>query len=500
MNDEIATFFQSLDSMQQKDVQIAPKRVFSRTSLTNVTNNKLIPYQRAHTVKLINILLNRFVALDSSDTGVGKTYIAAAVCSELGRKPLIICPKSLMYNWRTVMAYMGVQWYDIVNYETLRSGKTYRNNKLKTRIHASYIEPVKQNNIMDDAYKWNLPDDTIVIFDEVHRCKDSESDNGKLLVSTLQLINSKIPILLLSATISDKISDMKILFCLFKLIPNIRNYQHYLKLLRHKYPEYRQNVNNTNDATKARNNSQAKMIYQEIQEFTARLNIKDLGDSFPQNQVTGQLYTTSKTDDILRAYAKMAKYYKILGTDTGNYYIGKIQKLKQAIEYYKIPIFIEQIESYLEENKSVIVFVNFLKTLRYLSDHFSTKCLIYGSQTPDARQQSIDLFQSNQERLIICQIRAGGTGISLHDLHGDYARIALLSCPDSALTLLQALGRAARAGAKSNVIQRIIFVAGIKYEERVMNNINNKLSNLSLINDHDMNGYTFPIHNMASPE
>lgn len=109
------------------------------------------------------------------------------------------------------------------------------------------------------------------------------------------------------------------------------------------------------------------------------------------------------------------------------------------------------------------------------------------------RQKAIDLFQNNKERIIICQIRAGGVGISLHDLHGGHPRVTLINYPDSASDLLQALGRAPRAGAKTPVLQRIIFVANVDYEKRIMQNINKKLANISTINDGDLNGYKYKV-------
>jgi superfamily II DNA/RNA helicase len=177
--------------------------------------------------------------------------------------------------------------------------------------------------------------------------------------------------------------------------------------------------------------------------------------------------------------------------------LAKIQKLKQEIEFRKVPIFIEQAQLYLDEEKSVIIFVNYLDTLHILAQELDIKCKIYGDQSMEKRQEAIDLFQSNEERIIICQIRAGGVGISLHDLHGGHPRVTLINYPDSASDLLQALGRAPRAGAKTAVLQRIIFVANVDYEKKIMQNINKKLANISAINDGDLEGYKYKINRIT---
>ena len=468
-------------------------------------------------IKLINILLKLNIALDASDTGTGKTYMATATCLELDKIPFIICPKILIHGWKQVLAYFGCDYYDIVNYETIRNGKTYRNNGVKTRKHSEYLRIIDPENALDNPYKWDLPKNAIVIFDEVHRCKDADTDNGVLLASVMQLIDSNIPVLLLSATICEKIADIKLLFYLFRLIPNPRNFTHYMKTLRNRYPQYfinqnqqqnniqqqQNNMHNRNNIAQPvdiyqeqrnRDNRIAKIIYQEIKEFTARIRIQDLGSQFPRNHICGKMFDCEKAQKISQAYEKIIEYHKLLRENNGYYYLTKIQKLRQAIEFYKIPIFIEQARSHLEQHKSVIIFVNYLQTLRLLSDELSIECKIYGDQSVEARQLSIDKFQSNQTNIIICQTQAGGVGISLHDLHGGHPRVVLISCPDSASKLLQALGRAARSNAKTTVLQRILFVANVEYEKKMMEDINRKLSNISLINDYDVNGNVFRIH------
>ena len=194
MPDSTSSFLASItDTNNNADT---PK-VYSKTVLTNETKQKLLSYQEKHVIRMIIILLINYVGIDSSDTGIGKTYVASAICKELGRRPIIVCPKTLIFNWMCVLAFYGVKYYDIVNYETLKNGKTYRNNKYKSRKQSPFLDIVDPDP--DDPhksiYKWTVPKNTIVIFDEAHRCKDPSTDNGKLLASTKQLIQQKIPVL-----------------------------------------------------------------------------------------------------------------------------------------------------------------------------------------------------------------------------------------------------------------------------------------------------------------
>ncbi len=53
--------------------------------------------------KLVAAINHWGAAIDGSDTGVGKTYVACAVARELGMNLLIVCPKSVMESWKRVI-------------------------------------------------------------------------------------------------------------------------------------------------------------------------------------------------------------------------------------------------------------------------------------------------------------------------------------------------------------------------------------------------------------
>ena len=90
-----------------------------------------------------------------------------------------------------------------------------------------------------------------------------------------------------------------------------------------------------------------------------------------------------------------------------------------------------------------------------------------------------------QANIIICNIKAGGIGISLHDTIGNHPRVSLISPTWSSIDLVQALGRIHRAGGKSKSLQRIIYTADT-IEERIADKLKNKLLNINSINNGDL--------------
>ena len=97
----------------------------------------------------------------------------------------------------------------------------------------------------------------------------------------------------------------------------------------------------------------------------------------------------------------------------------------------------------------------------------------------------IDMFQSDQARVCISMIQAGGTGLSLHDVTGEHPRVSLISPTFSAIELRQTLGRVHRAGGKSKSVQKIVFAANT-VEDQVCRAVRRKLNNLDMINDGEL--------------
>ena len=110
---------------------------------------------------------------------------------------------------------------------------------------------------------------------------------------------------------------------------------------------------------------------------------------------------------------------------------------------------------------------------------------IRGGQSAKARQAAIDAFQNDTARIIVCNIAAGGVGVSLHDLNGKHARESFISPNYNAIQIHQSLGRIYRAGAASDAVQKVVFAAGT-IEEVACERVQAKLHNLALLNDGDL--------------
>lgn len=431
----------------------------------------LLEYQIEHVDILSNAITKYHRALDTSDTGTGKTYCAIGLCKKLNLVPFIVCPKAVMENWIQVMKIFNLQMYGIVNYESLLGGNYYENKSLKVKKKIPFLN-IFIDEKMNKVYKWvqsQIPSNIIFIYDEAHRCKNHTSINGKLYIQLTQL---NVKILCISATIIDKDIYTEILINTFRLDKT-------------EYSVRRGYLTRTEIMERLH-----RVLFPE---YGHRMRISDLRTNgfIKNNSILVKPIEMENKNEIKKQYdiikIALTNLKKKRERSSG---LGLIIRALQSIELLKLPTFIRSAEEHLRNNHSIAVFFNYSSTLLQFSEYFNTNCVIMGGQSETERQQNIKHFNSDKSRLIVCNIKAGGVGVSLHDTIGNYPRVSLISPTWSAQDLLQVLGRIYRSNCKTDCIQRILFCSDT-YEEIVSNAIQTKIENIGLINDGDIRSYIF---------
>jgi superfamily II DNA or RNA helicase len=250
-------------------------------------------------------------------------------------------------------------------------------------------------------------------------------------------------------------------------------------------------------SAETKNFTNAKYICEKLYpNYASRISISDLGDKFPSNFISVDSYDDENYQLINEEYNKLKEYYKRLEDKTDEKkkntdLLSNITFSRQRIELYKLGIIVDLTKQYLENKYSIVIFVNFSKSIELLSNILNTKCVVWGNQSLEERERNIRHFQRNKEKIIICNIRAGGQSINLHDEHGKHPRVSLIIPSYSSTQLLQALGRIHRASGKTPAIQKIIFCSGT-IEESINNRLDKKMKHLNEINDNDL---SFMINN-----
>lgn len=422
----------------------------------------LLPYQVPPAGALCASLVKLGSALDASDTGTGKSYVAVAVAREMALQPAIICPKSVIPAWQRVCTHFGITPLFVVNWEMLRSKKF---------PYGHYIEKERR-------YEWKVdPSRVLLVFDEAHKAKGEYTYNARAVIAAKGIFT-----VLLSATIAHSPNEMRALGYLLGL--------HSLE----DFNLWRAARDCYQTETKVGLNWKCIDPVEQMKKLSAdlfpargaRVRIADLPD-FPESQVTAEAYPIDDTNRQNKAYQALLKEVEKLQGKKGAQAQLMVLNLRyrQLAENLKINLLYDMTLDHLENGLSVVVFTNFIDTMRALEIKLKIATTIHGQQTGAERQAAIDAFQADRRRVILVQIQAGGVGVSLHDLHGNHPRVTLIPPTYRAVELKQALGRVQRAGGKTKSIQRLIYAQGT-IEEKVCQSVAGKLAAMSALNDGDL--------------
>ena len=440
----------------------------------------LLPPQREHAVSLLNSLYINGVACDQSETGTGKTYVAAWLAKNLNSPVVIVCPKVVIPSWTKVLSYFGIKAHCLINYEKLMRGNTEHLN----------FKDGKDNGPSD--YVINFPKNSLVILDEVHKCKSATSKNSDFLIK-LKMDGYKS--LLLSATSATNPLEMKA-FGFATTLHNLVSYRQFITssgayagryggfqidLQSQKTVEAMSNIHNT--------------LFN-LYKVSSRMTRKMFDKIFPDNHVMADCFDMgTNTDKINRVYLQMEAEMAALEESSINYsqhHFAIMTKARRMAELLKVPTMVEMIEDWYDEGISPVVFVNFTDTVEAIEKQLAKNrkfdgkiARIVGGQSDKVRQNDIELFQSDVKRIMIANLAAGNAGVSLHDLNGNFARGSIISPSYSAINLLQALGRIHRAEGKTTCIQKVMFAAGT-IEVEACKRVQCKLNNLECLNDGDL--------------
>jgi superfamily II DNA or RNA helicase len=428
----------------------------------DLIKDNLLSYQIEHTYSLVTTLRMYGRAIDASSTGIGKTHIAIAICKILNLRPIIICPKSVVINWFDVTEKFKVKPYGIANYEIMQNCRYFKTKDLK----ASKCRYVKRR---DNSFKWETPDDVLIIFDEAHRTKNRGTINSNLLIS---VSDTSAKILLVSATICDK--PKKFLhagYCL-NLYKSLKDGKKWINKVGKGFDDPMQGVHNVIFPT-----------------YGSRIKVSELKHLFPENKILAECVIMDCSKEIEEQY----KLIEEAVNDTSNKEVNsnalaKIMYLRQKIETLKIPTLIKIAKEYLNAQYAIAIFVNFTFTLLTLMRELNTKCVVYGDQTLEERMFNIKQFNDDISQIIILNIQSGNSGISLHDTKGQFKRVSIISPSWSAINTLQALGRIYRANTKTECLQKIIFCKDT-IEEKICEDLKEKIKHIGYLNDGNYDAY-----------
>ena len=403
--------------------------------------------------------------VDTSSVGTGKTVVAAHLVKALGVKAAVICPKAVIPSWERELEETGIEPLFVLNYENIRRGRPPYMTKRGKKI-----------------MQWHLPEGTIILIDEIHKCKGAFTQNAQLIIS---LVQQGYRVHGMSATAAEDPTEMRALGYMLNLHSLNKNDGD----LKSWYSWMHSNGCAPDQWKHWRLISRKKLetLKEDIYGVTGhKLTVSDFPDSFRNNRVFIENVEFSDKKGIQKIYRDLditpeivTRYIEEGTVGDSEWALVNILRARQLTEAVKVPDLVTMAEDLKEQGNSVVLFVNFRDTVKALCSQLKCKP-VEGGQSIKERQQIIDDFQDDKEHVIVVNISAGGTGLSLHDINGKRPRVSLI-CPSySAKEFAQTLGRIHRNGAKSDALQKIL-IAVDTIEENVIRAVNRKLENLKTL-------------------
>lgn len=465
----------------------------------------LFTIQREHVNIMVKILKGRVSALESSDTGTGKTLMSLCIGLLLDMKIFIVTPSRVVPGWLDVIATNEVNSViGVSSYERLVSSQTYYDPNDYDYNIIDAVEAEENNEVYNpmkrikpkeftylsristkkkDRFIWKRIKNTLFVFDEAQMAKNKNTLNSNLVVSCYEYIKShperNNKLLLVTATPTDKEEHIPYLAYILDLIPEMKKREVTNLLRRVSGPTY------ISAFVKLRS-----IIYDPLRPIGHRITKEQveevLGLQYPVT-VSFQAFEMDKAAEreIEKQNQLIATLLESLRDKESTSALAQIVTARRIIELQKVPTFAKLAREAIKRGRYVIIFVEYHDTssalVRLLSKYDPQ--LITGEVNIDERQVITKDYQRGKFNLLIMHIGVGGVGISLHDIVGGKPRSVFISPTWGGIICAQTLGRADRLCKKSDVEQTIVYARSavegeISMDQRLAEVMTKKLTNI----------------------
>jgi SNF2 family DNA or RNA helicase len=367
------------------------------------------------------ILLNQLGAgaCLADDMGLGKTlqticFLNYRKIKNPTKKHLIICPASLIYNWKMEIEKFAPEMTVSVYHSANRNFEEI--GKLNPDVIITSYGTARVDIELINEIGWNT-----IVLDESHNIKNPQAQVTKAistLMAEMRIILSGTPIMNQTFDLYPQLSF---------ILPSLFGSKEFFA------KEY------ANPIDKDRDKEKIEMLKRITNPFILRRTKEQVAKDLPQK--TESIIWCEMGSEQRKIYTEVKQNIKkSLFLDIQSQGLAKsklsvlagIQKLRQICsspalltdfenktsESIKIEILIDEIKGNLKQNK-VIVFSQFLNALDIIKDKLTDHQIAFYSidgSTPNAkRQEQINQFQDkeNPVRVFLLSLKAGNAGITL---------------------------------------------------------------------------------------
>lgn len=346
----------------------------------------------------------------ADDMGLGKTLQAITLIAKLhenvGKKTLVIMPKSLIYNWESEIHRFSPQ---------LKCGIYYGNFRNLDVLKENDVILTTYGTIRNDIETLRGENFDLIILDESQNIKNVNAQTTKAVM----LLNGKYRLALSGTPIENNLGELYSLFrflnpAMFGTLEEFNNY--------YGNPIQRDNDQEAIEELK-------RKIYPFILRRVKKEVLKDLPEKIEKTLFIEMNNEQRKLYEERRSY-----YYKMIHSQIKEQGIGKTQffilqalnELRQItscpevknslVNSSKREVLINNIKDAVENDHKVLVFTNYITSIENICkdlDDYGIKYLSMTGATKD-RQGLVNKFQKDKKyKVFVMTLKTGGVGLNL---------------------------------------------------------------------------------------
>lgn len=327
-------------------------------------------------------------AMIADQPGLGKTVQAIAYAQMEGLKTLIVCPLSVVINWKKeIQKFTGK---DSCIWNT--KGKEGHGN---LQFHIINYDAVRKQ--FKELRKFGFD---LLVCDEATYLKNRKTLRFKTLLGSYKErrkypgIKTKHLVFLTGTPVMSRPVEA---FTLLHMLDKNRfnNFYHFVN----RYGGWQ--------------GQPPKNLY-ELHERT-----KDLVIRRKKSDVLSELPDKQRNDLYIELTPDEERQYKVLLDElfgewrsSGKPTIGTMPKIQSHLIQAKIPRLREIIEEYLDNDRSLLIFCCYIDPLKQLFEEYEQEAaILHGSMKKEERQETIDMLSSGEAKIGLFSLKAAGMGI-----------------------------------------------------------------------------------------
>jgi SWI/SNF-related matrix-associated actin-dependent regulator 1 of chromatin subfamily A len=381
-----AAVLKALEQLTERREELDEIRIQEDTEFS-IKGMKLqpYPYQKVG-VQFVDRAGGRCLIADAP--GLGKTMQAIAYAQLHNLKTIIVCPLSVVLNWKKeIKKFTGKT-------ATIWDSKTY-DGKLNNQFHIVHYDAV--GKVVGDLRKQDFD---LLVCDEATYLKNRQTIRAKSILGSYKErrkypgIKTKYCIFLTGTPVMSRPIEA---FSLLNFLDNQRfnNFFHFTQRYGGWKGEPAKNLKDLHERTK---------------DLVIRRKKEEVLTELPSKQ-RNELYVELNKEET-RTYGELLKEmfgkWKLEGKPS----VQHMPKLQGFLIDKKLPRVIELIDEFLDNDRPILIFSCYIAPLKKLLEHYKDQAVILtGEMNKDKRQASIDALTSGKAKIGLFSLKAAGMGI-----------------------------------------------------------------------------------------